>query len=224
LEGRYEYDVFGAPYEGEMNRGMNLGYTGKPYDVVTGMYNYGYRDYQPEAARFTTVDPIRDGANWFAYVNNDPVNWIDPWGLSASDKRGPMEGIKDFFTGGFNWVTNNGEVKNTSDHIIIVNPEKKEMVELFPGDPPYKGPIDGVLDNNGNAYKGNHGAHVEVTNEGIKTSPATDMWDKIGNVFKSGEDYGHYPAGTTPPGVNDWYEQADRDFPGWRENGYPNDY
>jgi RHS repeat-associated protein len=78
--------VFGVPYEGDLNGGMNLGYTGKPYDVVTGMYNYGYRDYSPEAARFTTEDPVRDGANWFAYVNNDPVNWVDPWGLSASDK------------------------------------------------------------------------------------------------------------------------------------------
>jgi RHS repeat-associated protein len=27
-----------------------------------GLYNYGYRDYAPEAARFTTVDPVRDGA------------------------------------------------------------------------------------------------------------------------------------------------------------------
>jgi hypothetical protein len=47
------------------------------------MYNYGYRDYQPEAARFTTVDPIRDGANWFAYVNNDPVNYVELWGLEC---------------------------------------------------------------------------------------------------------------------------------------------
>jgi hypothetical protein len=45
------------------------------------VYNYGYRDYNPVAARFTTVNPIRDGTNWFAYVNNDPVNWVDPFGL-----------------------------------------------------------------------------------------------------------------------------------------------
>jgi len=64
---------------------MNMGYTGKPYDAATGLYNYGYRDYRPQAARFTTVDPIRDGNNWFAYVNNDPVNWIDLWGLCTSD-------------------------------------------------------------------------------------------------------------------------------------------
>jgi len=83
LEGRYEYDAFGQPYKGDLTGGMNLGYTGKPYDTATGLYNYGYRDYKPQAARFTTVDPIRDGNNWFAYVNNDPVNWRDLWGLKG---------------------------------------------------------------------------------------------------------------------------------------------
>jgi RHS repeat-associated protein len=80
-EGRYEYDAFGEPYVGDFGNGIGLGYTGKPYDPVTGMYDYGYRDYRAENGRFTTEDPIRDGANWFAYVNNDPVNWIDLWGL-----------------------------------------------------------------------------------------------------------------------------------------------
>jgi RHS repeat-associated protein len=87
IEDRYEYDAFGQPYSGDLSGMMNLGYTGKPYDAATGLYNYGYRDYSPVAARFTTVDPIRDRNNWFAYVNNDPVNWIDPWGLSASDPK-----------------------------------------------------------------------------------------------------------------------------------------
>jgi RHS repeat-associated protein len=61
---------------------MNLGYTGKPYDAGTGLYNYGFRDYRPQVARFTTADPVRDGSNWYAYVNNDPVNYIDLWGLA----------------------------------------------------------------------------------------------------------------------------------------------
>ena len=52
---------------------------------TSSFYNYGYRDYSPHTVRFTTVDPIRDGANWFAYVNNDPVNYVDLWGLLASD-------------------------------------------------------------------------------------------------------------------------------------------
>ncbi|MDR2313909.1 MAG: RHS repeat-associated core domain-containing protein [Spirochaetaceae bacterium] len=85
LEDRYEYDAFGRPHKGDLESGMNRGYTGKPYDTRTGLYNYGYRDYAPATARFTTTDPVRDGNNWFAYVNNDPVNWVDPWGLSGSD-------------------------------------------------------------------------------------------------------------------------------------------
>jgi RHS repeat-associated protein len=50
---------------------------------VTNEYGVleGRREYKAELARFTTEDPIRDGSNWFAYVNNDPVNWIDLWGL-----------------------------------------------------------------------------------------------------------------------------------------------
>jgi RHS repeat-associated protein len=90
IEERYEYDAFGEPYRGDLTGGMNLGYTGKPYDAATDLYNYGYRDYSPSVARFTTADPVRDGNNWFAYVNNDPVNWIDPWGLArkGSTKRG----------------------------------------------------------------------------------------------------------------------------------------
>jgi RHS repeat-associated protein len=95
LEERYEYDAFGKPYKGDFSNGVGLGYTGKPYDTVTGMYNYGYRDYAPEVARFTTVDPIWDGRNWFAYVNNDPVNYVDLWGLQcpdASDKGKSLKG------------------------------------------------------------------------------------------------------------------------------------
>jgi len=28
------------------------------------------------------IDPIRDGENWYAYVGNNPINWIDPLGLA----------------------------------------------------------------------------------------------------------------------------------------------
>jgi len=81
LEDKYEYDAFGTLYRGDLSGGMNLGYLGKPYDSATGLYNYGYRDYSSQAARFMTADPVRDGNNWYAYVNNDPVNWVDLWGL-----------------------------------------------------------------------------------------------------------------------------------------------
>lgn len=36
-------------------------------------------------ARFTNVNPIRDGRNWYIYVGGDPVIRVDLWGLSADD-------------------------------------------------------------------------------------------------------------------------------------------
>jgi RHS repeat-associated protein len=88
---------------------MSLGYMGKPYDTATGMYNYGYRDYVPEVARFTTLDPIRDGRNWFAYVNNDPVNYVDLWGLETKDEFRLLIEIDILAVGQTPWGQNEGK-------------------------------------------------------------------------------------------------------------------
>ena len=83
----YTYDAFGSIIHGELTGSSDFGYLGKQNDPSSKLYNYGYRDYKPETARFTTIDPIRDGTNWFAYVNNDPVNHIDILGLcEVTDK------------------------------------------------------------------------------------------------------------------------------------------
>ena len=82
----YDYDAFGSPYLGNLENDIGFGYCGKIYDVGTGLYDYGFRDYSPVSARFTTVDPIRDGSNWFAYVVNDPVNYVDPFGLKTFEE------------------------------------------------------------------------------------------------------------------------------------------
>ena len=100
LEERYRYDAFGGNYEGKLETDER-GYNGKPHDPVTGLYNYGYRDYDPVTGRFSTVDPIRDGRNWYVYVGNDPVNYIDAWGLEAEDgdvSSYPVDGYNVFAT------------------------------------------------------------------------------------------------------------------------------
>ena len=73
----YTYDAFGSLVQGSLSGSTDFGYLGKQNDTTSKLYNYGYRDYNPEVARFTTVDPIRDGSNWFVYVNNDPANFVD---------------------------------------------------------------------------------------------------------------------------------------------------
>jgi hypothetical protein len=56
-------------------------------DPLTKIQDYGYRHYSLQNKRWMTVDPIRDGSNWYVYCSNDPINFIDPLGLCAeSDK------------------------------------------------------------------------------------------------------------------------------------------
>ena len=89
--GAISYDIFGSPYQKSgsflADDSLDFGYLGKPYNADTELYDYGFRDYSPEIARFTSVDPIRDGRNWYCYVVNDPVNYVDLWGLCGSDGK-----------------------------------------------------------------------------------------------------------------------------------------
>jgi uncharacterized protein RhaS with RHS repeats len=47
------------------------------------MLQYEYRSYLPEVGRWSTRDPLGEagGMNLYAFVGNNPVNWVDPWGL-----------------------------------------------------------------------------------------------------------------------------------------------
>jgi RHS repeat-associated protein len=66
-------------------------------------YNY-HRYYEPETGRYFTPDPIglAGGLNLYGYVNNNPVNFIDPEGLNpgvlvgaiAGGVSGAMSGIQ----------------------------------------------------------------------------------------------------------------------------------
>ena len=89
--GSVSYNIFGSPYQKTgsflADDSLDFGYLGKPYFADTELYDYGFRDYSPEIARFTTIDPIRDGRNWYSYVVNDPVNYVDLWGLCGSDGK-----------------------------------------------------------------------------------------------------------------------------------------
>ena len=79
---RYEYDVFGQPTNASDVNNPYL-FTGRRYDDESGLYYYRARYYHASLGRFMQPDPIGYAAGWniYAYVNNNPVNWIDPHGL-----------------------------------------------------------------------------------------------------------------------------------------------
>jgi hypothetical protein len=90
----------------------------------------------PAAARFTTEDPVRDGANWFAYVNNDPVNWIDPWGLDKIliiYNTDPTPGSDKIISGagnvGHTWMSVDGKSYGWG----YTGPKKPDSGDTVPG-------------------------------------------------------------------------------------------
>ena len=59
-------------------------FTGRRYDPETGLYYYRARMYDPGDGRFLQTDPIGyiGGLNLYTYCGNNPLYWVDPYGLS----------------------------------------------------------------------------------------------------------------------------------------------
>ena len=54
-------------------------------DVETGLYYNRFRYFDPEVGGYVSQDPIglAGGLQLYGYVN-DPLRWIDPWGLEPT--------------------------------------------------------------------------------------------------------------------------------------------
>lgn len=81
----WQYDAFGSvlastgTFKGPYGYGGAFGYR----EDASGLKLLGHRLYDPAAGRFLSRDPIRDGRNWYAYCENDPVNFADLAGLTG---------------------------------------------------------------------------------------------------------------------------------------------
>ena len=91
----FAYSEFGVPAGGS---GAPYLYAGYRYDSETGLDYVQARYYSPQLGRFLQGDPIgtMGGRNLYAYVDNDPINWIDPSG-TASDFPHTTANLPDSF-------------------------------------------------------------------------------------------------------------------------------
>jgi RHS repeat-associated protein len=82
----YTYKPFGITTATGTNSNR-FRFTGREWDQETGLYYYRARYYDPATGRFLSEDPLGfdgGGANFYAYVGNHPVDFVDPLGLAKS--------------------------------------------------------------------------------------------------------------------------------------------
>ena len=89
---REQYSPFGEELQSPAANDNLAGFTGHIKDKATGLNYMQARYYDPVIGRFLSVDPVdfmTSGYdptyfNRYAYVGNDPVNMIDPFGLCGN--------------------------------------------------------------------------------------------------------------------------------------------
>jgi RHS repeat-associated protein len=113
---RLDYDAFGRVTQDTAPGFQPFGFAGGLYDPDTGLVRFGARDYDTEVGRWTSKDPLDFGGgdtNLYAYVFNDPINLVDPFGLAVGAPGfwegmipiwGPSRAaINDFQCGQWGW-------------------------------------------------------------------------------------------------------------------------
>ncbi len=80
----YQYTPYGQVEKGSFSE-HPFGYSTKRSDFASGLVYFGYRFYSPYQRRWLNRDPLQEqgGINLYAYVNGDPLGYIDPDGQQA---------------------------------------------------------------------------------------------------------------------------------------------
>lgn len=86
--------AYGPNGEAQSRGGSRFAYTGQIALPEVQLYHYKARAYDPVAGRFLQTDPIgtEGGLNLYAYVNDDPLNLLDPMGWQACVAAGSKVG------------------------------------------------------------------------------------------------------------------------------------
>jgi len=122
LAAKFDYEPFGQT-TGTGDDTYPFAYTGRA-SILGNIIYYRNRFYDAGTGRFLSEDPIglRGGVNSYAYVRNNPINWLDPLGMCGSSNPplilGPSIGVACSAAGPFSLGPfcggNNGAVNGAS--------------------------------------------------------------------------------------------------------------
>ena len=83
-------DASGLPIQNLKSQiGNRFLFQGREYSHASGLYNFRLRWYDPATGRWLSKDTIgiSGGLNLYAFCGNDPVNYVDPWGLREEGEQ-----------------------------------------------------------------------------------------------------------------------------------------
>ena len=87
IRASYKYDPYGRiiSQSGSIAGANTFRFSSKQITEFWGLYDYGFRFYSPHLQRWPNRDPIAEdgGLNLYGHVYNNPINFIDPLGLSG---------------------------------------------------------------------------------------------------------------------------------------------
>jgi RHS repeat-associated protein len=88
----YTFDSFGKQTASSGSLTNPFQYTGREFDSETNLQFSRARYYDPSAGRFLSEDPVTflGGHNFYGYVGNDPISFIDPSGLAKTCNIPPI--------------------------------------------------------------------------------------------------------------------------------------
>jgi RHS repeat-associated protein len=111
LANTYIYDSFGNVIASTGALTNPFQYTGRDFDPETGLRFYRARYYDPQIGRFLSDDPSRFLTAWnlYAYVDNDPVDYTDMWGLQKNGTPGAVATTAASHRGSQDWLVSKGK-------------------------------------------------------------------------------------------------------------------
>jgi RHS repeat-associated protein len=188
LLARYDYD----PYGNLINKPAQqpeFGYAGMHYHAPSGLYLTKYRAYDPQSGRWLSRDPIEEagGINLYAYVEGNPVSFVDPLGLFVTgtyDVAAKILTLTDTTTGviisgGFFSGGSSGSLPIPNGSYDILDHPKNGFFRLESVDASYG---DDRHDATGRTLFRLHRPGASL---GCITASDNDAWEKIENLILS---------------------------------------
>jgi RHS repeat-associated protein len=192
VSGTNEYDAFGnlVNYTGDWNGPFAYGGAfGYQTDGDSGLMLLGHRYYDASTGRFLSRDSAKDGSNWYAYCNNNPITFFDYSGEIAV----PVIVGGALFVGGLLWTAYDiwTNPDDPMSYVSAIPLAKLAKLGIF-----MKKVIDPIVDGISKSKKGKRGGESAAAARGRLIHAEYDF----GPGYKTRSN--QLPSGRKPDAVN----------------------